>query len=83
MRFIAHSEHNIHFNLFGVAFDIGVFSSFIIGGAWSLPLRREMTCPDMVTKFVPVDRTPSGIVWFENFSWLCQAMCNLSKHCLL
>lgn len=33
-------------------------------------------------KFVPIDRTLSDIIWFENFSQLCKVMFNLNKYCL-
>ena len=43
----------------------------------------EITYIDVVTKFVPIDGTLSGIIWFENFSQLCKAMFNLNKYCLV
>lgn len=83
MRFIACTEHHRHLNIFRVAFDIRVFPSFIIGGALSLTLRMEITYTEVVTKFVPIDRTLLGVIRLENLSQLCKTVFRLNKYCLV
>lgn len=73
----------MHFHFFRAAFaDVRVSLSFIIAGALSHTGRTKITHRDVFTKFVPIDRTLSGIIWFGNFSQLCKATANLSKYCL-